>query len=54
MKKVILICVLIAGVLVSAGCSGSRVKAPERVFEPEEAFWRFPTAALKRSGWREA
>ena len=33
MKKVILICVLIAGVLVSAGCSGSRVKAPERVFD---------------------
>ena len=65
MKKGILICVLIAGVLVSTGCSGSRVKAPKEVFAPEEAFaeiprtvsgnfLRFPTAALKRSGWREA
>ena len=53
-EKRYLICVLIAGVLVSTGCSGSRVKAPERVFEPEEAFLEIPTAALKRSGWREA
>ena len=42
MKKVILICVLIAGVLVSAGCSGSRVKAPKEVFAPEEAFAEIP------------
>ena len=42
MKKDILICVLIAGVLVSTGCSGSRVKAAERVFEPEEAVLEIP------------
>ena len=52
MKKGILICVLIAGVLVSTGCSGSRVKAPERVFEPEEGIFEIPTAALKRR-WLE-
>ena len=47
MKKGILICVLIAGVLVSTGCSGSRVKAPERVFEPEEAFFEIPHSSLR-------
>ena len=29
MKKTFMICVLIAGVLASTGCSGSRVKAPK-------------------------
>ena len=52
MKKVILICVLIAGVLVSAGCSGSRVKAPERVFEPEEAFLEIPHSSFEAE-WLE-
>ena len=52
MKKVILICVLIAGVLVSTGCSGSRVKAPERVFEPEEAFLEIPHSSFEAE-WLE-
>lgn len=51
-EKVILICVLIAGVLVSAGCSGSRVKAPERVFEPEEAFLEIPHSSFEAE-WLE-
>ena len=42
MKKTIMICVLIAGVLASTGCSGSRVKAPKEVFAPEEAFAEIP------------
>ncbi|MFR1128596.1 MAG: FMN-binding protein [Enterocloster bolteae] len=52
MKKGILICVLIAGVLVSTGCSGSRVKAPERVFEPEEAFLEIPHSSFEAE-WLE-
>ena len=32
MKKTFMICVLIAGVLASTGCSGSRVKAPKEAF----------------------
>ena len=52
MKKGILICVLIAGVLVSTGCSGSRVKAPERVFEPEEAFFEIPHSSFEAE-WLE-
>ena len=42
MKKTFMICVLIAGVLASTGCSGSRVKAPKEVFAPEEAFAEIP------------
>lgn len=52
MKKAILICVLIAGVLASAGCFGSRVKAPERVFEPEEAFREIPHSSFEAE-WLE-
>ena len=42
MKKTFMICVLIAGVLASTGCSESRVKAPKEVFAPEEAFAEIP------------
>ena len=42
MKKTFMICVLIAGVLASTGCSGSRVKAPKEVVAPEEAFAEIP------------
>lgn len=46
MRKTVLICVLAASVMVSAGCFGNRdknrVEAPKEVFDPEEAFSEIP------------
>lgn len=52
MKKTFMICVLIAGVLASTGCSGSRVKTPKEVFAPEEAFAEIPHSSFEAK-WLE-
>lgn len=52
MKKIILICMLVSGIMISSGCSGKRVKPPEQVFDPEEAFAEIPHSSFEAE-WLE-